>query len=53
MDDELKWVWKEAVVDYFKVLFRYSHGGTEQNHEKPQSGQSVFLPRFEPDTSRM
>lgn len=28
-------------------------GGTDENHQKPQSRQSVYRPRFEPWTSRI
>jgi hypothetical protein len=27
---------EEAVVAYFKALYRLSHGGTEKVHKKPQ-----------------
>jgi hypothetical protein len=29
VDDELERVWKEAVMAYFKVLYRYLSGQTE------------------------
>jgi hypothetical protein len=38
---------------HFKVLSRHLSGGTEGNHEKPQSGWPVFGPRFETWTSRI
>jgi hypothetical protein len=28
--------WKKVVMDYFKVLFWYLSGGTEENHGKTQ-----------------
>jgi hypothetical protein len=37
MKDELEGLWKEGAVPCFKELFRYSSGGTEENHEKPKS----------------
>jgi hypothetical protein len=37
----------------FKVLSRKLHGGTEKNHEKPQSKWSVSRPGFELSTSHM
>jgi hypothetical protein len=30
MNNELIRMWKEAVITYFKILFRYSHRGTEE-----------------------
>jgi hypothetical protein len=36
MNDELKRIWKEAVLAQFKVLSRNLLGGTEENHEKLQ-----------------
>jgi hypothetical protein len=38
VNDELERMWKEAVVALFKVLSRHLPGGSEENHEKPQSG---------------
>jgi hypothetical protein len=32
--DEFVRMWNEAIVAYFKVLFRYLPGGTEKNKEK-------------------
>jgi hypothetical protein len=34
--DELERLRKEVVVSYFKVLYRYLHGGTEENHDNLQ-----------------
>jgi hypothetical protein len=34
-------LWKEAVVAYFKVLYRLLCEGTEQNHKIFRSGLSV------------
>jgi hypothetical protein len=33
---ELERTGKEAVVTYFNVLSQNSHGGTEENYDKPQ-----------------
>jgi hypothetical protein len=38
VSNELERMWKEAVLAEFKAIFRYLPGGTEENHEKPQSG---------------
>jgi hypothetical protein len=38
---------------WFKLLFRYLPGGTEENYEKPQSKYPVSGPRFEPVTSQL
>jgi hypothetical protein len=38
MNNESQKIWKEAVVDYFKVLSWHLPGGTEENHKKSQSG---------------
>jgi hypothetical protein len=40
-----------SVIDklyFYKALSQHLSGGTEENHEKPQSGQPVSGPRFEP-----
>jgi hypothetical protein len=37
MNDELRRMWKETVVTYFKILFQNFPGGTEETHTKPQS----------------
>jgi hypothetical protein len=46
-------MWKEAMVIYLEVISLYLPDGTKENHGEPQSGYSVFQPRFEPSTSRM
>jgi hypothetical protein len=51
VNNELKRMWKEVVMAKFKVLSQHLPVGTEENHEKPQSGQPVSGPRFEPGTS--
>jgi hypothetical protein len=38
MDNNLERIRKEVVEAKFKVLSRHLRGGTEGNHEKPQSG---------------
>jgi hypothetical protein len=35
VNNELESVWKEAVMAYFKILYHYLHGWTEESHEKP------------------
>jgi hypothetical protein len=52
VNDKLEMIWKEAVVANFKVISRYSSGGTEVKPENPQSGYQVFGSRFEPRTSQ-
>jgi phosphoribosylpyrophosphate synthetase len=50
LDDEFEKVWMEAVVAYFKVVSWRLHGGTEEKHDKLQSGQHVSrstLPWFQ------
>jgi hypothetical protein len=48
MIDELETVWKEAVwPNQGKVLYQHLSGWMEENHEKPQSGQSGSQLRFE------
>jgi hypothetical protein len=37
----------------FEVVTQNFHGGTEGNHEKPQSGKQVSLPRFETSNSQI
>jgi hypothetical protein len=37
VNNKLQRMWKEAGVVYFKELSRNLPGGTEENHEKPQS----------------
>ena len=34
INDEFKYMWKEAVMAYFKVLSWHLNGGTEENHEE-------------------
>jgi hypothetical protein len=43
----------EEIVAYFKVLFSCLAGGSEENHEKPQSRYYVFGSKFEPETTRI
>jgi hypothetical protein len=38
MHSELERIWKEAAVIKFKVLSQHLPVGTQENHEKPQSG---------------
>jgi hypothetical protein len=33
--NELERIWKEVIMEQFKVLFQNLDGGTEGNHEKP------------------
>jgi hypothetical protein len=39
-------MWKKAVMASFKILFQYLPGGTNENHEKLQSGQLVSKLKF-------
>jgi hypothetical protein len=41
--------WKEVAEAYFAVLSSNSTRGSEETYERPQSGQSMFRPRFERD----
>jgi hypothetical protein len=50
MNNELEAMWKEAAVAWFKALSRHLPGTTERTQGTPQSGQSVFRPRFKPNT---
>jgi hypothetical protein len=38
MSNELEGIWTEVVVAEFKVLSRHLPGGTDEKHEKRQSG---------------
>jgi hypothetical protein len=40
-------------MSYVKVVCLPAPGATEEKHEPPQSGQSLFLPTFEPDTPQI
>jgi hypothetical protein len=53
VNDELEMIWKEAVVAYVEALFRHLTECNEENHGKPQSGQPVSGPIFEPSTSEV
>jgi hypothetical protein len=48
----LEGVWQEAVMAQFKVLSQHLPVGTEENHEKSQSGLLVPRLRFERRISR-
>jgi hypothetical protein len=39
MNNELERIWKDAVLDYIKVLSWYLPVRTEENHDKSHSGQ--------------
>jgi hypothetical protein len=51
MNMNLERTWKEVDMAYFTVLSQHLPGGTEENHEKPQSGLLVAGPRYEPRIS--
>jgi hypothetical protein len=54
MNDELlEKTWKEAAMVQFQVISQNWPGGTERNHEEPQSGQSVSQARLESDINRI
>jgi hypothetical protein len=52
-NNELKSVWKEAVVSWFGVLYRSLPGETDENHKTRGSGYTVSRSRFEPGISHM
>jgi hypothetical protein len=37
----------EVVVVKFGLIFQFSNGGTEENHETPESRQPIFKMRIE------
>jgi hypothetical protein len=51
-NDEWERIWKEAIVEYFKVLTKHSPSGIEKNHEKHKSHQTSNQrsPKFEIST---
>jgi hypothetical protein len=51
-DDELGFG-RKLLWPNFKVLSRNSDGGTEENHENPDSGYPVSGPSFGPSTFRI
>jgi hypothetical protein len=48
--NEVKAVWKEAVVKSFDALYPYLHGGTEENHLRTQPEYSTFRPIFDAES---
>jgi hypothetical protein len=48
LNDEIERMWKEMVVSLSKVISRHLHAETEENHEKPQSGQPASRPKLNP-----
>jgi hypothetical protein len=38
VNNELERMWKEGDVVYFEILYKHLSGGSEENHEQPQSG---------------
>jgi hypothetical protein len=52
LNDELERMWKKPVVALLKVLFQYLPGGTEGNHEKPQSELQVSSRDLNPGPSQ-
>jgi hypothetical protein len=55
MNNEFKRIEKEAEVARFKAGLPSRHlpGRTEEKYDKPQSGQLVSGPRFEPEISQI
>jgi hypothetical protein len=51
VNSELERVWKGAVIPKFDALSLHLPGGTEVSHDKPQSAETVFGPRYEGGTS--
>jgi hypothetical protein len=47
----LEKMWKEWVVELFKILSRNLHCQTEETHKKPQARHSTLRISFEPSTS--
>jgi hypothetical protein len=46
-------MWKDMVVVWFKhCISGHLSAETEENHEKPQSGQTASEPIFVPETSK-
>jgi hypothetical protein len=52
INDDLKSMWTEAFLAWFKIPSRHLSGVTDKNHEKPQSVTPVWGPIFEPGTSQ-
>jgi hypothetical protein len=46
VNNELQWIWKEAVVNYLKILSRIFPGVTGEDKENPESKQSLSWPTF-------
>jgi hypothetical protein len=46
VNEESEMMWKEMDVGSFKVLPQHLSGGTERNHEKPQSKYPTVRTRF-------
>jgi hypothetical protein len=44
--DELGWIWKEAVVVYFKLQYRHLSRGTEKTQKIRHSGEPISGPRL-------
>jgi hypothetical protein len=42
----------EVVVAHLNLQPQHLPGGTEENHENPQTGQLVYRLNFKPDTSK-
>jgi hypothetical protein len=51
--NELEMMWNELVLAYFGAPSLNLPGGTEEIHDKPQSGYPVSRSRFEPITSQI
>jgi hypothetical protein len=51
INNKLERIWEEVVIAQFEVLSQYFPGGVEKSCEKPQSGQPLSGPRFEPGIS--
>lgn len=52
MNRHFERIWKEVIMDYFKVLSWHFPGGTEENHEQFANLATSWL-RFEPRTSQI
>jgi hypothetical protein len=53
MNGEMESMWKEVVVNYFKVLvlFRHLLEGTREYKEETSARRVCVQPRFEPNNS--
>jgi hypothetical protein len=53
MNNELERMWKEAAIDYFRVLLQWLSTVSEKNHKNPQFGYAVSWPIFKSGATRL